>query len=85
MCEDEIIKFSDFQGLALGTCRICKKLSATGRDHLDCVQMRRIELEDEDLKGRLAEKVDLAENPGGLGVEVRALLEHLSREKDGRS
>lgn len=63
-------------------CAVCKKISATGQDHLDCVQKRRVELEDEGFKDGIAEKLDAAENSGDLGVEVRAILEHLSREKE---
>ena len=63
-------------------CSVCHRLSGTGQDHLDCVQKRRIELEDDDKKNRLPEKLDLAKNPQDLGVEVKAILEHLAREKD---
>ena len=63
-------------------CSICHKLSGTGQDHLDCVQKRRIELEEDDKKNKLPEKLDLAKNPQDLGVEVKAILEHLAREKD---
>ena len=66
----------------LKICNICKKISATGQDHLDCIERRRIELEDEDFKGKIAEKLDMLKNPEDLGVEVRAVLEHLSREKE---
>lgn len=62
-------------------CGICGRISATGQDHLDCVQRRRVELEDEDSRGRITERLDAAENSGDLGVEIRAILEHLSREK----
>ena len=63
-------------------CNICNRISATGQDHLDCIQKRRVELEDEDLKNRIPEKLDLAKNPADLGVEIRAILEHLSKEKE---
>ncbi len=63
-------------------CSICHRISATGQDHLDCIQKRRVELEDEDLKNKIPEKIGLAKNPEDLGVEVRAILEHLSKEKD---
>ncbi|MFB5622034.1 MAG: hypothetical protein ACE5RO_04795 [Candidatus Nitrosomaritimum yanchengensis] len=62
-------------------CNICHRISATDQDHLDCVQKRRVELEDEDLKNKIPEKLDLAKNPQDLGIEVRAILEHLSKEK----
>ncbi len=63
-------------------CSICRKISGTGQDHIDCIQKRRIELEDDNLKEKLPEKLDLAKNPQDLGVEVRAILEHLTKEKD---
>jgi hypothetical protein len=62
-------------------CNICHRISATDQDHLDCVQRRRVELENEDLKNKIPEKLDIAKNPQDLSVEVRAILEHLSREK----
>ena len=63
-------------------CSICHRLSGTGQDHLDCVQKRRIELEDDDRKNKLPEKLDMANNPQDLGVEVKAILEHLAKQKD---
>ena len=63
-------------------CSICHKISGTDQDHTDCIQKRRIELEDEDFKNKLPEKLDLAKNQEDLGVEVRAILEHLTKEKD---
>ena len=62
-------------------CSICKKISATGQDHLDCVQMRKVRLEDDELD-RIPEKLS---GDVGLGVEIRALLEHLSKERDRNS
>ena len=63
-------------------CNICHKISATDQDHIDCVQKRRIEFEDEDLKNKLPEKLNLSNNTQDLGVEVKAILEHLARDKD---
>ena len=63
-------------------CSICHRLSGTGQDHLDCIQKRRIEFEDDDKKNKLPEKLDISKNPQDLGVEVKAILEHLAREKD---
>lgn len=63
-------------------CSICHKISAFDKDHLDCIQKRRIELEDEDLKQKIPEKLDLAKNPSELGVEIRAILDHLTRSKE---
>ena len=63
-------------------CSICHRLSGTGQDHLDCVQKRRIELEDDDKKNKLPEKLDLAKDQQDMGVEVKAILEHLARERN---
>ena len=63
-------------------CSVCHKISGSGKDHLDCIQKRRVELEDEDFKNKITEKLELSKNPEDLGVEVKAILEHLSREKD---
>ncbi len=63
-------------------CNICHKISATDQDHLDCVQKRSIEVEADDFKKNIPEKLNQSINPQELGVEVRAILEHLSKEKD---
>ena len=63
-------------------CNICHKISATNQDHLDCVQKRSIELENEDFKNSIPEKLNLSKNTQELGVEVRAILEHLTKNKD---
>ncbi len=63
-------------------CNICHKISATDQDHLDCIQKRSIETEDKDFKNNIPEKLNQSINPQDLGVEVRAILEHLSKEKD---
>lgn len=62
-------------------CNICHKISATDQDHIDCVQKRRIELEDEDTKSKLQEKLNLSNDTQDLRVEVKAILEHLTKEK----
>lgn len=62
-------------------CGICGRISGAGGDHTDCVQRRRIELEDEDLKKGLPERLDLAGGRGGLGPEIRAVLDYMAREK----
>jgi len=41
-----------------------------------------VELENEDLKNKIPEKIDLAKNPGDIGVEVKAILEHMARQKE---
>lgn len=63
-------------------CIVCHKISGSGQDHLDCIQKRRVELEDEDFKNSITEKLELSKNPQDLGVEVKAILEHLAKEKD---
>ena len=63
-------------------CKICNKISGTGEDHLDCIQQRSIEMEDEDFKNNIPEKLNLSKNNQELGVEVRAILEHLTKEKE---
>ena len=52
-------------------CNICHKISATDQDHIDCVQKRRIELEDEDAKSKLQDKLNLSNDTQDLGVEVK--------------
>ena len=63
-------------------CNICHKISGTGQNHIDCVQKRNIESEDADFKNSITEKLNLSNDNQELGVEVRALLEHMNREKD---
>ncbi len=63
-------------------CNICHKISATDQDHLDCVQKRSIEMEDEDFKNNITEKLNLSNNPQDLAVEMKAILEHLAKGKD---
>ena len=63
-------------------CNICHKISATDQDHLDCLQKRSIEMQDDDFKKNIPENLNQSINPQELGVEVRAILEHLSKEKD---
>ena len=63
-------------------CSICHKISATDKDHTDCIQKRSIEIEDQDFKNSIAEKLNLSKGNQDLGVEVKAILEHLTREKD---
>ena len=62
-------------------CSICHKISATNEDHLDCIQKRKIDLEDDDFKQKLPEKLDMAKNADDLQPEIRALLDHMTREK----
>ena len=66
-------------------CSICKKISGTESDHLDCLEKRRIELEDGGLKEKLVEKLDLDKDPNNIGKEIKALLRHLNREKETKT
>jgi hypothetical protein len=54
----------------------------TDEDHLDCIQKRSIELENEDFKNSIPEKLNLSKDNQELDVGVKAILEHLSRSKD---
>ena len=67
------------------TCSICKKISASDNDHLDCVEKRRIELENLELKDTITEKLDLGKDPNNMGAEIKALLGHIAREKESKS
>lgn len=62
-------------------CNICHKISGSGQNHLDCIQKQRVELENEDFKMKIPENLELTKN-SDLGIEVKAILEHLSREKE---
>ena len=66
---------------ALKICSICKKISGTDEDHLDCQEKRRVELEDEDFKQKIPEKLDLAKS-SDLSPEVKAILDHMSKKKE---
>lgn len=63
-------------------CSICHKISASNEDHLDCQQKRRIELEDENLKLNLPERFSVAKNIDDLNTEIKAILEHMTKEKE---
>jgi hypothetical protein len=67
------------------TCSICKKISASDNDHLDCVEKRRIELESLELKDTITEKLDLGKDPNNMGKEIKALLGHMARERETES
>jgi hypothetical protein len=67
------------------TCSICKKISASDNDHLDCVEKRRIELENLELKDTITEKLNLGKDPNNIGAEIKALLGHMAREKESKS
>ena len=53
--------------------------------HLHCVEKRRIELENLQLKDTITEKLDLEKDPNNMGKEIKALLGHMNREKETKS
>lgn len=59
------------------TCKICGKLSASNKDHADCIEKRRLELAE-------TNDADLEEisSDGELGPELDALLGHMASHKD---
>lgn len=61
-------------------CSICHRISGTEQDHLDCIQKIRIENEDENFKQSIPEKLELTKNSQNLGVEIKVILEHLTKE-----
>ncbi|MGQ0795963.1 MAG: hypothetical protein ACT4N5_07270 [Nitrosopumilaceae archaeon] len=61
-------------------CSICKKISAFDEDHLDCVEKRRVELEDNEFKESIPEKLDISKS-NELDNGIQGILDHLSREK----
>ena len=73
------------QNECMGTCSICKKISATDSDHLHCVEKRRIELENLQVKDSITEKLDLGKDPNNMGKEIKALFGHMNRENDTKS
>lgn len=44
--------------------------------------MRRVKLEDYNLKESIPEKLDIAKNSGDLGKEVSAILNHITKDKE---
>jgi hypothetical protein len=66
----------------LKICSICHKISGINEDHLDCKEKSRIELEAQDVKEKLPEKLDLAKNSAVLSSEIKAVLDHLVKEKE---
>ena len=66
----------------LKICSICKKISGTEDDHLDCKEKRRIELDAQDLKEKLPEQLDMAKNANDLNLDIKAVLDHMTKEKE---
>jgi hypothetical protein len=69
----------------LKICSICNKISGTDDDHLDCREKRRIELEVQDLKEKLPEQLDMAKNANDLNLDIKAVLDHMTKEKEKKS
>ncbi len=65
-------------------CSICNKISGTDDDHLDCQEKRRNELEAKDLKEKLPEQLNIEKNANDLNLEIKAILDHLTKEKEKR-
>lgn len=63
-------------------CSICHKISGSDKDHLDCMQRRQVDLEDGDFKSKITEQLELSKNSQDLDVGVKAILEHLAKQKD---
>ena len=63
-------------------CSICHKISGSDKDHLDCLQRRQIDLEDGDFKSKITEQLELSKSSQDLDVGVKAILEHLAKQKD---
>jgi len=63
-------------------CSICHKISGSDKDHLDCIQRRQVDLEDVDFKSKITEQLELSKNSQDLDVGVKAILEHLAKQKD---
>lgn len=66
-------------------CSICHKISATDQDHTDCKEKLRVELEAEDFKKSIPEKLNMAKNANNISPDIKALLDHMSREKKKES
>lgn len=62
-------------------CSICRKISGTDDDHTDCKEKLRIEMEDEDFKKSIPEKLDIMKNMNEVQPDIKALLDHMSKEK----
>ena len=63
-------------------CSVCHKISGTNEDHLDCKEKKRIELDNDNLKEKLPEKLDMSKNANDLNVDIKAILDYMIRKKD---
>jgi len=62
-------------------CSFCGRISGSDQNHLDCIERQRIELENEELKKSIPEKLDLSKDSDDLGKEIKALLSHITGTK----
>jgi hypothetical protein len=62
-------------------CSICRKISGTNEDHIDCQEKLRIETEAEDFKKNITEKLDFMKNSDDLSPDLKALMGHMSKNK----
>lgn len=62
-------------------CSICRKISGTNEDHIDCQEKLRIETEAEDFKKSITEKLDFMKNSDDLSPDLKALMGHMSKNK----
>jgi len=63
-------------------CSVCHKISGTDEDHLDCKEKKRIELDNDNLKEKLPEKLDISKNANDLNVDIKSILDYMIRKKD---
>ncbi len=63
-------------------CSVCHKISGTDEDHLDCKEKKRIELDNDNLKEKLPEKLDMSINPNDLNVDIKAIIDNMIQKKD---
>ena len=63
-------------------CSVCHKISGTDEDHLDCKEKKRIVLDNDNLKEKLPEKLDMSKNANDLNVDIKAILDHMIQKKD---
>ena len=66
-------------------CSICRKISGTDEDHLDCQEKLRIETEAEDFKKNIVEKLDFMKNTDDVSSDLKALMGHINRQKNKES
>jgi hypothetical protein len=62
-------------------CSICRKISGTDEDHIDCQEKLRIETEAEDFKKNITGKLDFMKNSDDLSPDLKALMGHMSKGK----